>query len=309
VSSLDFDVQARIVGGREYRPLMDVQGLPSWPAAPDWGQLVNGRELRREGRRFEAHDDRRRVGRLRLRVEKDFDFVVLAVGLGAIPHLCPEILEKDRRWRDMVARVKTVGTQAFQIWLKPTMRELGWKHGPVSLSGFVEPFDTWADMSHLGSAETWPKTPGAIGYFCSVLPDAHGPAPAEEVRRDAIEFLDREVGHLWPKARTRGRFKWDALMEPPSVKKPRQGAARFDGQYWRANVDPSDRYTLTLPGTTRFRISPLDDTYDNLAVAGDWTDSGLNMGCVESAVMSGRLASHALSESPPLEEIVGFDHP
>jgi predicted NAD/FAD-dependent oxidoreductase len=93
------------------------------------------------------------------------------------------------------------------------------------------------------------------------------------------------------------------------VKKRRRGEARFDGQYWRANVDPSDRYVLSLPGSTRFRISPLDDSYDNMAVAGDWTDSGLNMGCVESAVMSGRLASQALSQSPPLEEIVGFDHP
>ena len=29
----------------------------------------------------------------------------------------------------------------------------------------------------------------------------------------------------------------------------------------------------------------------------------------EAAVISGRLAAHALSQSPPLEEIVGFDHP
>jgi hypothetical protein len=189
------------------------------------------------------------------------------------------------------------------------MKDLGWKHGPVSLSGFVEPFDTWADMSHLARAESWPRTPGAIGYFCSVLPDDQGPAPADEVRRCAIDFLDRQVGHIWPRATSRGHFKWEALMEPPSVKRNRRGEARFDGQYWRANVDPSDRYVLSLPGTNRYRISPLDDSYDNLTIAGDWTDSGLNMGCVESAVMSGRLASHALSESPPLEEIVGFDHP
>jgi uncharacterized protein with NAD-binding domain and iron-sulfur cluster len=311
VSALEFDVQARTVGGRDYRPLKNVRGLPSWPAEPDYAQLAGGARLRREGRSFEAHADRRRAGKLRLRVKKDFDFVVLAVGLGAIPHLCPEILQRDRRWREMVARVKTVGTQAFQIWMKPKMKDLGWKHGPVSLSGFVEPFDTWADMSHLAPIEGWPekKMPGAIGYFCSVLPDGHGPDPAAEVRAGAIEFLEREVRHLWPKAVAAGRFKWDLLMEPPSVKKKRRGQERFDGQYWRANVDPSDRYVLSLPGSNRFRISPLDDTYDNLAIAGDWTDSGLNMGCVESAVMSGRLASHALSQSPPLEEIVGFDHP
>ena len=77
----------------------------------------------------------------------------------------------------------------------------------------------------------------------------------------------------------------------------------------RANVNPSDRYVLTLPGSSRYRISPLDDSYDNLTVAGDWTDCGLNEGCVESAVMSGRLAAHALSRAPALADITGFDHP
>ena len=32
-------------------------------------------------------------------------------------------------------------------------------------------------------------------------------------------------------------------------------------------------------------------------------------GCVESAVMSGLLAAHALSHRPPLEEIIGYHHP
>jgi hypothetical protein len=66
---------------------------------------------------------------------------------------------------------------------------------------------------------------------------------------------------------------------------------------------------LSLPGTLCYRISPLDTRYDNLTIAGDWTDCGFNEGCVEAAVMSGRLASHALSEWPPLEQIVGYDHP
>jgi hypothetical protein len=84
---------------------------------------------------------------------------------------------------------------------------------------------------------------------------------------------------------------------------------RFSSQYWRANVNPTDRYVLALPGSLKYRISPLDSTYDNLTIAGDWTDCGFNEGCVEAAVMSGRLAAHALSKSPPLEEIIGYDHP
>jgi len=49
-------------------------------------------------------------------------------------------------------------------------------------------------------------------------------------------------------------------------------------------------------------------TYDNPTVAGDWTACGLNVGCVEAAVMSGRLAAHAIAQWPELGEIIGFDH-
>jgi hypothetical protein len=86
------------------------------------------------------------------------------------------------------------------------------------------------------------------------------------------------------------------------------GAARFDSQFWTANVNPSD-HTPALPGSARYRLSPLDRTYDNLTIAGDWTACGFNAGCVEAAVMSGRLAAHAVSGLPALDAIVGYDHP
>ena len=85
--------------------------------------------------------------------------------------------------------------------------------------------------------------------------------------------------------------------------------SRFDTQFWTANVDPTERYVLSVPGSQKYRISPLDNTYDNLTIAGDWTACGLDTGCVESAVMSGRLAAHAISALPALKDIVGYDHP
>jgi hypothetical protein len=118
------------------------------------------------------------------------------------------------------------------------------------------------------------------------------------------------VGSLWPKARhDSGGFRWSLLAVDPSQGGEVEGAARFDTQFWTANVRPSDRYVLSLPGTAKARLSPLDMSFDNLTVAGDWTETGLNTGCVESAVMSGLLAAHALSNSPPLESIIGYDHP
>jgi hypothetical protein len=132
------------------------------------------------------------------------------------------------------------------------------------------------------------------------------------VRESAVRFLERHVGALWPAAvNTRG-FRWELLAsdddDTPAGKR-RRGKRRFDTQYWSANVNPSDRYVLSLPGSLEYRLSPLDICFDNLTIAGDWTATGLDTGCIESAVMSGRLASHALSHYPPLEDIVGYDHP
>ena len=318
VEALEFDVQAELHGGA-YRPLVDVGGLPCWPSAPDWTQLVDGERLAREGWSFERHRDRRRVGTRTVRVIDDFDFVVLGVGLGAIPHVCKEIVARDPRWRAMVERVKTVATQAFQVWMSADMQELGWSQPALSLSGFVEPFDTWADMHHLIAREGWTRPPRALAYFCNVLPEPDAatgddpPDPRERVRRNAIRFLNHDVAHLWPRAvRVPGEFRWELLVDPDEVERPwasARGEARFGSQFWTANVNPSDRYALSLPGTSAYRISPLDPTYDNLTIAGDWTACGFNAGCVEAAVMSGRLAAHAIARSPALEDIIGYDHP
>jgi uncharacterized protein with NAD-binding domain and iron-sulfur cluster len=321
VAALEFDVQALIRGGGAYRPLVEVHGLPCWPSRPDYAQLVDGERLEREGRDFESHWDRRKVRTRILRVGEDFDLVVLGVGIGAIPHVCQEILARDARWRAMVDHVKTVATQAFQLWMSTDMKELGWHGPPIVLSGFTEPFDSWADMRHLIALENWPQPPRALAYFCNCLPDAdvggdrsdrEYPARCrEEVRLNVIRFLDHDIVHLWREsAHAPGAFRWDVLVDPhPPGASPAHGAERFASQFWTANVNPSDRYSLSLPGSSPYRISPLDRTYDNLTIAGDWTDCGLNAGCVEGAVMSGRLAAHAIAQSPPLAAIVGYDHP
>ncbi|MFT3768298.1 MAG: NAD(P)-binding protein [Minicystis sp.] len=320
VEALEFDVQAEIEGGGEYQPLIDIDGLPCWPADPDWKQLKDGERLRAEGWKFESHWDKRKTGTKTLRVGEDFDLVLLAVGVGAVRHVTRELIDRDPRWRTMVDNARSVPTQAFQIWASADMKDLGWDESPINISGFVEPFDTWADMTHLVPVERWPEAPRSIAYFCSVLADAPEADQAraefpvekrEEVRRNAVRFLDRDVVHLWPKAqRAPGEFRWEILMDHRGDAAPEaSGWQRFESQYWTANVNPTDRYALSLPGTLQHRISPLDHTYDNFTIAGDWTDCGFNEGCVEAAVMSGLLAAHALSGSPRLDEIVGYDHP
>jgi uncharacterized protein with NAD-binding domain and iron-sulfur cluster len=324
VEALEFDVQANICGGGEYQPLVMVKGVPCWPSQPDYGQLEKGAAMRREQRDFESHWDRRHVARTTLQVTRDFDFVVLGVSVGAIPHVCREIVARDPRWQDMVTHVKTVATQACQIWMNEDMSELGWEEPPITLSSFVKPFDTWSDMGHVIPEESWARPPRALAYFCNVLrdpeeapddSDAEYPKQrTEEVRRNAIRFLNHSIHHLWPKAVHRpGEFRWELLVDAERTAADQDeediDERRFDSQYWRANVNPTDRYVLALPGSLKYRISPLDNTYDNLTIAGDWTDCGFNEGCVEAAVMSGRLAAHAIAHTPALEDIIGYDHP
>ena len=322
VEALSFDVQAKVTDGNEYAPLIDVRGLPCWPSNAQYEQLVDGERLKAEKRDFESHWDRRKVNTKTLRVTKDFDCVVLGVGLGAIPYLCRELIVRDRRWRDMVTHCKTVATQSFQLWLREDVESLGWQHGQCSVAGFVHPFDTWADMRQLITDESFSVAPRGIAYFCSVFPDAQHleyrsepdyPARCREiVKRNAITFLKRHAHHLWPRAARNGSFRWDLLVDPgksSSIDYAAIDESSFDSQFWMANVNPSDRFCLTVPGSVRFRISPLDNTYDNLTVAGDWTRCGFDQGCVEAAMMSGRLAAHAISGLPRLEDIVGYDHP
>ena len=333
VEALEFSVQAKVRGGRDYRPLIAVNGGPCWPSEPDYGQLENGAALEAEARDFESHWERARAATRTLRVTRDFDFVVLGVGLGAIPYVCKEFIARDSRWRKMAANVKTVATQAFQLWLSEDLQQLGWEPPPVTLSAFVKPFDTWSDMGQVVPAEGWRRPPQTIAYFCGALhepddgetiaEDGYYAASREKVRSNALAFLDHEVRHLWPKAADAERgFRWELLVDvgdqqsgeerPAGRRRGRMRApdrSRFDSQFWVANVNPTDRYTQSIPGSSEHRISPLDNTYDNLTLAGDWTDCGLNLGCVEAAVMSGRLAAHALSGSPALEGIIGFDHP
>ena len=170
VESLEFAVQARIKGGREYEPLIDVNGLPCWPSRPDFDQLIGGKKMAREGRDFESDWDSGEVQSRVLRVGDDFDFVVLGIGIGAVPRVCAEIINRDERWQAMIENVKTVETQSFQVWLREDMGALGWAGPPVTISGYVHPFNTWADMQQLIPAEDWSEAPKAIAYFCNALP-------------------------------------------------------------------------------------------------------------------------------------------
>ena len=216
-----------------------------------------------------------------LRRGVDFDHVVLALSVGMVKIVAGELIDDRPEWRDMTDHIATVATQAFQIWLRPDERKLGWDEPGVTTSAYVQPFDTWASMPQTLSTEDWPEDdqPGTVAYFCGQLA-AEWPTTRDHgnyvedygrrVRASAAEHLDRHVGLYLPGAMTEHGFDWRILAGTAG----QTGVEAIATQHVSVNVDPSDRYVQSFPGTDRYRLRPDESGYDNLVLAGDWTDSG-----------------------------------
>jgi uncharacterized protein with NAD-binding domain and iron-sulfur cluster len=232
---------------------------------------------------------------------QDFDAVVLGISLASLPEICQELIEAHEPFAQAIRTGATVRTQAFQLWLKQSADDLGWAHSPDSVAGaYVEPLDTYCEMSHLIGMENWAGTK-SIAYFCGVQDERDGEdqaAATARAKRDAVEFLKRDIGTLWPRAvegAVTTPLRWDLLVDPDDG----QGEERFEAQYCRANITGSERYVLTPAGTVKHRLKPSGFGVANLVLAGDWTSTGVDGGCVEAAAISGVRAAHAL---------IGDDH-
>jgi uncharacterized protein with NAD-binding domain and iron-sulfur cluster len=293
--------QVHLEPGREcYEALVRYGGLPCFPSLPRVEQLNAGPDIK--GQPLESHfcewpDAETRV----LRHGVDFDMVVFAISLGMAPIVCRELIDDRREWRAVVDHVTTTATQAVQIWLGEDERTLGWRHPGTTVSAYEQPLHTWASMPQLIDAECWPtdERPGAIAYFCGALKAPWPPAgnvrdyvadQRANVRANAIELLEQQLAHLLPGTSADGSFRWELLCGRDG----HSGRDAIDTQLCLANVDPSDRYVQCAPGSDAYRLRSDESGYDNLVLAGDWTDNGLNAGCIEAATLSGLQAANAV---------------
>ena len=314
VDAVTMGRQVRLADGvSEYQPLTRVRGLPVFPNAPLADQIEGRAGLYGLESHFGERDD---VERRVLRRGVDFDHVVLAVSLAMVELVATELIEDQSEWRDMTTHLRTVATQAFQLWLRPDESALGWHRPGVVTSGYVAPFDTWASMPQTMWAEEWPEgdRPRAVAYFCGALqaswPTTDDPAAyvgrcRDHVLAQAVRYLDRHVGLYLPGAVTEQGFAWHLL----SGANGNRGSSALETQHVSVNIDPSDRYVQSVPGSDKYRLRPDESGYDNLVLAGDWTDSGMNAGCIEAAVLSGLQAANALLGRARYHRIRGFYMP
>ena len=335
IDRLEFDVQATVRDGSDaYDPLRRLaDGELVWPDRPRYEQLVEGDDLRDGGHDLESWWSPWVAPSTRtLRRGDDFDRVVLATPISTLRHTCGPVLEHPAgaAWGPMVANVQSAATQAVQLWLTEPTTELGWDKLPEPHDRMVggvygQDLTSFCDFSDLVAQERWPADdrPQGLIYLIGALSDPEEvpdftehdfpERQHERIKWATIQWL-RNVDGLLPKA---ARSPVDSrsfdfsLLHQHDRSRPARGVNTMDQQFWKANIDPNERYTLTVAGTLQHRLHPWSSGFANLVLAGDWVYTGFNIGSFEGAVMSGKLASLTLTGSPSLEDVHGYDflHP
>jgi len=280
-----------------YDPFVCVKGLDCWRSVPKWQMRPDTPSSKKSARNSDSHsgpdtdcDDEAAADATAaiptwthtLRLEKDFDVTVLAVPPAVLASITPDLVAASTDWAQMICKSASVATLSFQLWLNKDLEELGWTLGPTVLSGYAEPFDSWADMSFLVSREDWPDpAPKSIQYFCGGIPILNVPS---KIKPMVNAWFATNGAVLWPNAVTRG-----IGIDPRVV----------TSDYYRANVSPSELYVQTPKGSVQYRLAQNPGMFGNLFLAGDWTLTTFSGGCFESAIESGLWAAYEIVQWQP----------
>jgi uncharacterized protein with NAD-binding domain and iron-sulfur cluster len=300
-------------GVTQYDPLVRVRGLPCFADRPLLDQLEVDPAVENEP--LESiwctwPDAEQRV----LRRGVDFDVAVLAVPVDMVRLIAPSLAAAAPAFDRMLSNVRTTATVALQLWLREDEPTLGWGRPGMTVSAFERPLSTWASMPQLIPVEDWPgaEQPGSIAYFCGAIdapwpPDQAWPDYLRHHRAEAYStaesFVEDHLPHLLPGLRGPDGIRWDLLCGWDGASAP------LNSQFVRINVDPSDRYVMCVPGSDHHRLRSDESGFDDLFLAGDWTDNGINAGCIEAAVLSGLQAANAVLGRPRGHRITGMLQP
>lgn len=290
IGEVDIMIQAVTTTGMPYQPLRRVANLDCWPNQPDWSQLANGAALQAHGVNFESSYCSVSVGPLKTLVAgTDFDKVIVGLPPEALRPVAGALVTTNAKWLTALQESRSVSTQSLQLWMLPTLNDLGWPLGSTVLTSFIKPYDSWGDMTQVLAHETWsgPAVPQSIAYFCGCLQVMMGPVTPPMMQGSATamasNWLNDNIRTLWP------------ALGPNPTSDP-----CLFSRYSVANFDLSDVYVQTPAGlNVASRFDPAQPAgFANLYVVGDWTKTRYSGGCFESAIESAMLASRGISGYP-----------
>ena len=172
---------------------------------------------------------------------------------------------------------------------------LGAKGCAPNVVVYENPLYSWLDESETLKNEGWrDDPPRLVAYYTCAMTDADPILPPDDhdfpsrqhprVVEVTGQWLHDNMGWFWPRGTTpyapRG-------LDPALIR----------SAYYRANIAPTDRYTLSVPGSGKFRLGARESGFGNLFLAGDWTDFCINVGYFEGAIISGLRAAHAIMDA------------
>lgn len=320
VDRIDIMEQVKLTVG-EYDPTITVNNLRCWPSVPNYNQIDPTQAAQLKADNIDLEDPWTSwPGYKPTTLQKgvDYDDIILGIPIGMLPSVCSEIISAKKPWQDMINNVKTTPTLSAQLWYLKTGEEMGfdkpsWGLPPAdsapNVVTYQNPMYSWLDSSLALKSETWlpNQLPKFLAYYTGVLtlnkplpPFSDHDYPREQLERVKeifLQWLNDNSGWFWPKATSLQYPTGLDLNVLAFEAEASSGYQRYDKQFFRANVRPSDHYTLNVPGSNRHRLKANESGLNNLWLCGDWIDFGINIGYIDGAIMSGQQAANALAGS------------
>ena len=297
----------------EYDPLINVKGLPSWPNEPKYDEIVqkHANLLMKNNIDLESFwtgwpnvyekQFKQPLPEKVLKREVDFDIIVFGIPVGSLPYLCSELLEASPSLSNANKYIGRIASVQLQMWGNIAMSQ---SMTPCFYSSAEQDFvvssgDPNLRLEDWESLGTNPKNCQYVTFVNDIdkIPPSNHTWFPHECRKKVKKFVKSRVENLlencWPGAYKDGNFKWNVETDLEE----RTGEEHLDAQYFRVNINPSDRYTQFLTNTSQYRIKTDGAGFDNIYFTGDWIQTGINC-CIEGAVTAGLLTSKAISGYP-----------
>lgn len=303
----------------EYDPVYSTfDQIKAWPSAPLYDQINPAQAAKLRADNIDLEDpwaNWQDVEEYSLNRGVDFDEVILGIPVGTLKTICSSIVDQVDAWKQMTTQVKTTPTQSAQLWLLPTLADLGFDpadwglppvNGAANVVVYQNPMYSWLDSSLVLPNENWPadNKPQFLAYYTGAYvleaplpPFSDHAYPALQLgylKRTFRQWLHDNMAFFWPDVTSipyPTGLDFSHLVGQHTDDSPQE---KYESQYFRINVRPSDHYTLSVPKSGQHRLKTDASGFDNLFLCGDWIDFGINVGYIDGAIQSGLQAGQAL---------------